>query len=688
MLQQPTNITPSSFGVLGNGVVDVSTFTQVTWQINGDSPLYAYRIDFYKADATSGSPLATTGKVTLSTPVWGRDFTGEYVPYTASIGASIRNALTNGYAAGYVLTICQWYGSASTAFVEQIQPSYFITRAVPTVAITAPANPYTQNNITLSATYSQAQGDTLNWFRWVITDQYSNTLHDSGKVYGTGNIQVYYDGLFTDQTYYATVEIETSSGQTASSATTINVSYETISAVGQIGVQQGDAYLRVSWDSLQQIYGDATGPYTITDGTLDLPSGSNVTWDKINGAPYSFPAPLSWAWSGTLQRVATTRVFGVYGTSSSVEYYIGDNAVKVYVNGTLANTVNVPTGAGDTFMMAQSRTNLYISRYYPTGGLMPSNSLTPSNTLTPLDTDAYATTSYTATVTDQQFAITSVKTYGPCYHHYIWIVKGNFSADQISALQDIPNEPAGSADDVFLCTFDNSLNAGNLASFAGAIEGWRVYRQEEDNTSLKLIADVPVTQEFINDFGAVSQTNYTYYIFPYGSDIFITSPLIAPTYMPVWWCYALVTATPEDDGYTYTKVNSYKFGLNVSTAAMSNNNTPNVLQNFTGVPYVQISPDNYLSGSLTAYIGSVKDNSYSDTIALRDAIMALSTYTGALFLKDRKGDIIRVRPNGPISMQVGDRYREQPYTVTFPWVQVEAGDNFSVIGTTEETGGN
>lgn len=690
MIQQPTNITPSSFGSLGNGVVDLTLSTlDITWQINGDSALYAYQIDFYEADDIDGTAVASTGKVTLSSPVWGRSYTGEYVPFTATISnpSSTLSGMTNGFSAGYAMVIRQWYGSGADDYVDQTQPSYFVTRTTPTIAITTPADPYAANEITLSATYTQAEGDTLNWFRWVLTDDNGYTIHDSGKVYGTGNIQCYYDGLFANTTYHAAIEVETANGQTATDETDINVQYTTVASQGSIEVSEGDCFVRVSWDTLRQIYGEPTGSYSITDGTLTLPSGSNILWDEMNDEPFSFAAPLCWAWSGTAQTLESTKVFSIYGESDTLDYYLGGNQVIVQKNGTAIKTVSVPVGVGERFAIAQSRTNLYIYRLHGTGGLEPSETLTPSNLLVPQDATGTEVLDYSTTIADQQFAITGVQVYGACLHHYIWAASGNISADTLAEISALDSDPTPTASDVFYCNYDNALNAGSLSDYSGRIEGWSIYRQTNNESTLKHIIDLPVSESFVNDFSAVSQTEYTYYVFPYGEDIFITQPLISDSFVPVWWCYALITAEEQEDGYTYVKQDAYKFGLNVSTSAMSNNNTPSILQNFTGVPYMQISPDNYLTGSLSALIGRVKDDTYTDSVPLRDAIMALSTYTGAMFLKDRKGSIFKVRPNAPISMQTADRQMQQSYTMSLSWVQIEAGDNFSIIGTSPEESG-
>ena len=83
-----------------------------------------------------------------------------------------------------------------------------------------------------------------------------------------------------------------------------------------------------------------------------------------------------------------------------------------------------------------------------------------------------------------------------------------------------------------------------------------------------------------------------------------------------------------------------------------------------------IAPQNYRGGTLQSLIGVINEGKYSDTISVRDAIYALSTTTNVLFLKDRKGDLLRIRPSGEIGMETMDNTEEQAQNVSFPWVEV------------------
>jgi hypothetical protein len=115
---------------------------------------------------------------------------------------------------------------------------------------------------------------------------------------------------------------------------------------------------------------------------------------------------------------------------------------------------------------------------------------------------------------------------------------------------------------------------------------------------------------------------------------------------------------------------SYRFGKNLTSGSITNNNQPGVFKNFTPYPTVMIAPQNYQSGTLQSLIGVINNGEYSDTINLRDAIYELSTTKNTLFLKNRKGDLLKIRPTDSITMETMDNTRAQAQTVSFPWAEV------------------
>ena len=198
MLFQPTNIVPDE--VNGEGCVDLTDDLEVSWQVNGDSPMVAYSITFYENNPAS-TQLFTTGKISLDEAFWGRDENGDIQRFSATVEASDLSTagLSNGNE--YKLLIAQWWDS--TNYVTQLTASVFVTRTAPEVAINTFQNPLTTKSNTFKASYYQEEGDAINSIRWMIAeaDDEDNPLLDTGEIEGTGILKVTYDGFFTGVDY-------------------------------------------------------------------------------------------------------------------------------------------------------------------------------------------------------------------------------------------------------------------------------------------------------------------------------------------------------------------------------------------------------------------------------------------------------------------------------------------------------
>jgi hypothetical protein len=161
--------------------------------------------------------------------------------------------------------------------------------------------------------------------------------------------------------------------------------------------------------------------------------------------------------------------------------------------------------------------------------------------------------------------------------------------------------------------------------------------------------------------------------------------MVSGEVMPCWWNWTLMECAETEAENIYTVLAAYKFRLNVESGAVSNNNSPSILNNFTPYPKVQLAPQNYKSGTLSGLIGVVDwtagQPKYIDTLAWRDAIYALSKTQNQLFLKNRKGDLLHIRISAPVTMTTADNTREQMQTVSLPWVEVGNADGVGLYST-------
>lgn len=255
MLFQPTNIVPDE--VNGQGCVDVTDDLEVSWQVNGDSAMVAYKITIYENNAAS-TQLYTTDEVDIDEPFWGRNASGNIQRFTATIDAEdLADAgITNGNE--YKLLIKQWWDSVNS--VTQLTASVFITRSAPQIAIDNFSIPITTKAYTFGATYYQEQGDALSSIRWMIAEaeDKDDPLLDTGEIEGTGILKVEYDGFFSNVTYAIRCIVITQHNVTADTGwVEFAVSYSLDAPTGSASACQL-SYTNavfIQWDKVPNAYG-------------------------------------------------------------------------------------------------------------------------------------------------------------------------------------------------------------------------------------------------------------------------------------------------------------------------------------------------------------------------------------------------------------------------------------------------
>ena len=734
MLFQPTNITPSSFAGVGGDLVLAGQDMIVTWQVNGTSPMTAYQIIIYQNNAAS-TQLYTTGKVTLSTPFYGVDGMGDVQLFSATIDSTdLTNAgITTGSTTGYKYKITQWWDTND--YVEQSAENWFIIQTEP--AVTIDTTTLTSPSTPISGSYAQSEGVGLDWVRWVIelADPDTNlgtgtVLLDSGKIH-TQQLRYVYDGWISGTKYAVTLTYQLQNGYTGSASAIVTASWTeadtNASATAALTDGCATAYLRypIPTYAVQS----ATTTATVQDGKLVITDDSEtLTWD--GAIMTGNPAAGGLVWCGIPQGTVTMSIQGAFSIGNTI---YRDNVLQLELDpaaGTLTWTaIGDDENETGTFTVGETMTGKLVTViacdgtwYVIVNGIgsavvagantsveaFPSASVSINGTAV---TDTWTLTingvTYdlmTETVGASVHSFTSplagygwitlfpdsanITLSGEQYCVYYGVLSGNAESDAISSLLDGGGEqPAFNSDWLFLSNFaDSGTNLGVLPSATGTPEtnSIIVYRKERGSSIMEklfaLSGQLAMTTADIGrllDYGIVSGKVYSYVIcYAYddgnGNTTFAMS-MESGEISPCYWDWLLTTAQKHDDG-TYRMTGTYRFGLNLETGAMSNNNAPAFMQNFTRYPTRQGVSTNYRTGSLTSFIGTVDKtaNTYVDTEAQADAILAIGASTDAKFLRNRKGAKWMVDTAAATTVQTGDKYREQPYTATLTWA--ETGD--------------
>ena len=325
MLYQPTNIYPSMTGSLGNGVVDAAKDLMVTWQVNGNSAMAAYQITIYRNDAAS-TQLYSTGKQTQGCPFYGVDGSGnmQFFSHTITAAALSGAGITNG--GEYKLVIRQWWGSSDAQSVTQTSASAFITRNAPGVTLYGISDPLAVREYTFQAVYTQAQGDSLNWVRWqfalVDASGEYETLRDTGKIYGTGELKFTYDGMFTGSRYAVRCSVQTQNGVEADTGwQSFGVLYTTEPIPGTLTACATRQGVRLTFPTVKSLPAEITGAYAVDDSYLRLPAGSKAVWDTQDGEAMALSSDCDIAWRGKADADGT--VLKVTGDGLTAAFTMG-----------------------------------------------------------------------------------------------------------------------------------------------------------------------------------------------------------------------------------------------------------------------------------------------------------------------------------------------------------------------------
>lgn len=680
-LFMPTNITPSTLGALGSGTVDAGNDMTVTWQVDGQNAMTAFEIRIFSNTAAS-TQLYTTGRRTNGCPFYGKNAKGDVVLFAYTIPASALAAAGISNGNSYKLTITQWWTDSDS--VTQQSASVFLCRSTPTLTIDDFTKPVAAKEMTWKANYVQAQGDPMTWVRWRLAaaDDTDEPLYDTGNV-ATALLQFRYDGLFTGRSYAVRCTAETSNGVIADTGwVEFEVEYDISDYTGIVSVcaKRAQSGVLVSWPGAYDIPGTATGDYTVEDGVLTINSGS-VSWGTVSGESMAFDPPVSVVWKGVLQKEG--QILFTIGNGVDQDGYTVSRSVLLNGRSISIDTSKYKGTTGKTYM--RNVPFFSLTRGFEVGDevtvAFTSGGTFLYNKERGVDGSVRAAVSLRVADTPEITAapVKNVYMFEPCRCDYLWIESGTLGDSVVQALMSEDGyDPVFSTDTLFLANYAEGLQAGNVSADE-AVQSWSVYRADASGENLALAATVPVVEKSMIDCGAASQGVYTYYVFGEDAEGNVTAPLMSGKTMPFLWDWSILACTEEaEDVFRVDDI--FRFSLNVSSGTVSNNNKPNLLENFTRYPTMQMDPANYQSGTLNGYLGHVgADAEYTDTLSRRDELFALPLSGKQLFLKNRKGDVLKIAVNGSITAQMQDNTRQQALICAVPWVETGSAEGAQLV---------
>lgn len=238
----------------------------------------------------------------------------------------------------------------------------------------------------------------------------------------------------------------------------------------------------------------------------------------------------------------------------------------------------------------------------------------------------------------------------------------------------------------FLVTFDNGETTASGIADVALGYNFSVYREIKDTNQLIYVAHLGEGSLSMVDYNVVNDTTYRYYVFKEDESA-ISEAVVSNDVKTCWWDWSLVDLIPSttEKNLYYANPNSiWKFNLNVTSEARTQNINTTTYNNLTRFPKVSTGKMNYASGGLTCLLGNLQQLNngqlgYNETTTMIDRWNEFCANGNIKLLKDRKGNAMLVMITSN-SGQTDDILREQPTTVTFNWVQVDDTSSIAIIG--------
>lgn len=670
---RPSGLIPST--LTSNYTIDATVANDFRCRINGTSPTTKYQLKIVKNDAAS-TAVYDSGVVTLEKPLYPVNYDGSQNELVVKVPADSK--MENGNEYKWSIT-SYWSDTDKYESYENVFKAY----ATATLTITNMPTVLEERSYTFIAQCSQEQGVGVERFGWIIRDR--DTLEESVNTIDDNNIyssdvRVSYDGFLSGTTEEVKVKCWLNNGTSVETPfQAFAVKYQLIAFENIVSTKpQDDAGVLVRWNKLVYVDGksenkdyqyvqDGYGGYN--NKYIHIDSGNSISFDTVNTAQMNIPSYSSHVVSFRLDG-NNDNIYKATGKNSAGEpYYIqlkvnNENFI-LDVNG--KETVLFPkTVIQRWFTVVIEPKRVYGIEWSEDAPIYPAEDLFPYETLYPRYVISPFSIESTSIDIDDGGYWNSISVSGAIYARYIWIKEVAITEQEIDRLKDINNVPIWDNDTLMLALFNDNLLAGNIKSDT-PVTNWIVYSNEVGSSFLKPIITVEAPVNSFIDYSVRNMTGVIYYISPVFGDK-IGASASSNVAIPNWWDWFLVVCDEVEEN-VYRQIKTYRFDLDVSTGSMNNNTSFNELQNFTKYAKIQNSTSNYWSGTLSAFVGNCAVT-YKDTVEQMEELKSLSTDGKDKFLKDRKGNLWKVRLNSAVSQNITDEYVEQAVVVTLGWAEI------------------
>lgn len=689
-LFQPTNVTPDLKGGVKNGVVLIPAGTltpadwDISWSVNGNSKMTAYQIDFYQNTAAS-TLTGSTGKITLDTPFSAISTDGTEQRFTATVAWTL---ISGTYAGTGTLRgkfkITQWWGSGADDYVEQRSLSVFEVSHAGSVHVildTGYGGKWTFSGL-YSPPAAYLYGNVpLNWARWQIRsgNVQGEIIHDSGKVWNATDLS-YSTPMLAPGNYAVVLTAEGANGAEYLDSYDLEVEGTNMATINDLLTvkcdREHDALKIYMQNSVAAVPGTQTGSVTVGENN-EIVLSDMLARVNFNFAKYSSSA-WSVVWHGKIDgllSLAANRVFAVNSAAQQTQVFVSrqSNQLRFTPSGTGHPTITY--AAGDEFW-------IIFTRGYYFGG----------------SDDGYQWLVYSEDYnTYWNWPVTNFNPVPPREiildgNTTVYGVQIGFGTGNSSLADGMDDTSAETVFEGPKIVYPYSMFSGFLTAawlpLGDADGGGSLFRGEGEiyyGMPLTYVGDfLPATNPdhvpYILDYAALNNRDYRYVVTSARENAENGAMSYTGKFQPCFWNWLLIEAAQDaQNKELYEALQVFRFEGNVSSGSYTNRGARNIQPTFTPYPAVFRSTQNSRQGTLTGLIGKVTGGVYSDSNETEAALRALSTSRYQLFLRDRRGNLIKIALAGEISMSVNDSTAKQEITVSVPWVETGPTDGVSVF---------
>ena len=687
-LFQPTNITPDLKGGVKNGAILIPenittpTNTEISWTVNGNSKMTAYKIDFFQNTAAS-TQTGTTGKITLNPAFSAISADGTVSRFTATVAWSL---ISGAYAGTGTLQgkfkITMWWGSGANDYVEQKSLSVFEVSKCGSVTISTPTG--YGGFLDFDAVYTppapaSTYGDVpLNWVRWeiFINNIGGTPIHDSGKIWNATSY-AWSPPPLSPADYAVRFTAEGANGAEYSAFDYVLVSNNDVTTL--------DDMLTVVCDHEKDgvkisIQNTVEKVESITSGNVS--TGANdelILSDYWAQADYDISAYSGSAWSfiwhGKINgqtSLSANRLFTVNGASATANVYVTrqGNQLSFTPQGNSAPTITYSNG--DEFWI------IFTTGYFD-GNLTTGHQWLVYKP----NTSGYYNWSVTGFT---ELAPRNIHLSGntTVYGFQLGFGKGN--SGLAAGMSDHSIEPSFAGPKV---QFPYESYGADAAWLPFGVENatGELYRQEGlyfYGAPMTLVGKFPQYYDpswipYIIDYAAVNGQQYQYVVTSADEDLENESLSKSGTVTPCFWNWLLIEAKQDADNKDLYEVQQvFRLIGNVSSGTYGNGGNRTIEPTFTQYSAVLRSTQNRRQGTLTGLIGYTVMGEYFDTNLTEQNLRGLSRSKNQLFLRDRRGNFMKIALAGEISMSVNDNSAKQEITASIPWIETGSTAGVSV----------